>query len=245
MKDDDLDGNDMPLGKIIKRLKAKSSKAKRGVKGATLFGESKEEDDMDILRVVREIDLDDVGISNKFESTNGHQDDTPDFTPKHNLQEKKRIVGSETSSPIPKRQRSSSQGSHKFSWRKNISDGPKRTSTESLPLEQKILSSEFPERDDEVPYGSEDKISLQENIVKTSESILLTTCSQNNSNSSKRKRKTSGKDHIVKIRKDEEDEVFDTKVCISNLIFSGSCLDLFPFVLLKNKNCFNPSFLLL
>lgn len=206
-KDDDSDGNDIPLGKILKHLKAKSSKAKRGVKGSTLTGGSKKDDDIDVLRVVREIDLDSVGISNKFESSNGHQYDTLRTTLEHNIEENKRSVGSETSSRVPKRQRSSSQGSHKFPHTKNTSDGPKKTPTDSTPPKKK-LSSESPESDDEVPDYSGDKMVLRENIVKPN---LLTARSKNNSNSSKRKRKTSGMDHTVKVHKDVEVKELDMK----------------------------------
>ena len=64
----------MPLRKMIKRLKSKGAKDGRSKKNKSLSAEAKDaENDVDILKMVREINLDSLGMSSKFESSNGHK----------------------------------------------------------------------------------------------------------------------------------------------------------------------------
>ncbi|KAF5944164.1 hypothetical protein HYC85_018241 [Camellia sinensis] len=204
LKDSETDGNDVPLGKIIKRLRAKGTKAKKMVKNESLPAGTEHEENVDILEMVREINLDNLGTSSKFESSNGHE-----CTPKNlkidqkHQKRKKLVAGETTNSPVPKRRRSSSaQGASK---------GLKRTSTDDLPQEEGS-SSESPEIDEELHVGSEDKMSLQENVVEPAESDLLVSCFKKNSNSSsKHKSKNSNKDHNDEAHNIGEIDDYDVK----------------------------------
>ncbi|KAL7213803.1 hypothetical protein ACSBR2_016356 [Camellia fascicularis] len=200
LKDSETDGNDVPLGKMIKRLKAKGSRARKVVKNESFPDGTKNEDDVDILKMVREINLDNLGISSKFESSNGHENGHEDVPKKMKIdqkhQKRKKSLASETTNvPIPKRRRSSAQGAYKCSIPKNTLKGSKWTSIDNLPEEERS-SFESPERDEELHGGSEDKMSSQENVVEPAESHLSVTCFPKNMNSlSKHKSKSSDKDH--------------------------------------------------
>ncbi|MED6131709.1 hypothetical protein PIB30_012146 [Stylosanthes scabra] len=109
LKDNEKDGNDMPLGKIMKNIKSKGSKVKKVNKKKSVPAETKKtENDIDILNMVREINLDNLGISTNFESSNGHEhslskkeQNDPEFAAK------KRKVEEASSVPVPKRRRTS------------------------------------------------------------------------------------------------------------------------------------------
>ncbi|MED6138901.1 hypothetical protein PIB30_078895 [Stylosanthes scabra] len=109
LKDNEKDGNDMPLGKIMKNIKSKGTKVKKVNKKKSVPAETKKtENDIDILNMVREINLDNLGISTNFESSNGHEhslskkeQNDPEFAAK------KRKVEEASSVPVPKRRRTS------------------------------------------------------------------------------------------------------------------------------------------
>ncbi|XP_059624884.1 sister chromatid cohesion protein PDS5 homolog A isoform X2 [Cornus florida] len=151
----EIDGNEVPLGKMIKRLKAKGAKARKVVKNENLPAEKKNENDVDILGMVREINLDNLDMSCKFESSNGHEyvPGKTKIDQKHGKR-KRQIVSESTNVSIPKRRRSSSAKLPKF---------------------------ESTEADEGLPIHSEDIMSLQENIVEPAESDLLVSCFQKNS----------------------------------------------------------------
>ncbi|KAM7268889.1 hypothetical protein ACFE04_011055 [Oxalis oulophora] len=104
------DGNDLPLGNMMKQLKSKGSKATKEKKIKHLPIESgNAENDVDILKMVREINLDNMGISRKFESSNGH-DQSPNKKTEveaKSPKDTKRKVTDVSPVPIPKRRRSS------------------------------------------------------------------------------------------------------------------------------------------
>lgn len=109
-KDSEKDRNEMPLGKILKNIKSQGAKGKKMKKNKSVPAQTKKpEDDIDILNVVRQINLDSLGISTNFESSNGHEHSLskkvqkdPEFATI-----KKRKAGEETPVPVPKRRRSS------------------------------------------------------------------------------------------------------------------------------------------
>ncbi|XP_062088082.1 sister chromatid cohesion protein PDS5 homolog A [Humulus lupulus] len=111
LKEGEGDGNEVPLGKIIKHLRSKGAKGKKSKRdNSTLAVSGIAENDVDVLKMVREINLDNLGKSNKFESSNGHEHSpskksTPDLKHKQN---EKRKASDETPVPVPKRRRSSS-----------------------------------------------------------------------------------------------------------------------------------------
>lgn len=129
---DDLekDGNEVPLGKMIQRLKSQGAKGGKAKKKKSSSAEVKDtENDVDILKMVREINLDNMGVLNKFESSNGHKH-FPSKQTKVDLEDeesKKRKATDVTSIPVPKRRRSlSAHGG--FRTPKSNSKAPLRAS---------------------------------------------------------------------------------------------------------------------
>ncbi|CAL0301082.1 unnamed protein product [Lupinus luteus] len=105
LRDSEKDGNEIPLRKIMKNIKSRRTKGKKVKKNKSIPAETKKtENDIDILNMVREINLDNLGISTNFESSNGHEKLQKDQVCASN---KKRKGGEETPSPVPKRKRSS------------------------------------------------------------------------------------------------------------------------------------------
>nr|GMD45653.1 sister chromatid cohesion protein PDS5 homolog A isoform X1 [Ipomoea batatas] len=202
MKDSETDGNEMPLGKIMKRLKAKGSKARNEVKNESSLAEVKNDVDDDILKMVREINSDSAVNPNKFESSNGHEYVGKGKTStKH---QKRKTDGSDTTDgPVPKKRRSSAQALKPSPASKNEKPNKKL----------KASVSNSTERDDDLNSASEDK-SLEEDTV--SEDKLLNSCIRKNSTpSAKRKRKVSDLDHEVdtkdyhKVKKSKENIATD------------------------------------
>ncbi|KAA8519226.1 hypothetical protein F0562_013482 [Nyssa sinensis] len=213
LRDSEIDGNEVPLGKMIKRLKAKGTKARKLVKNESLPAGTKNENDVDILKMVREINLDNLGVSSKFESSNGHEHVPRKTKIDRKHEKRKRQVASEsTNVPIPKRRRSlSAQGAYKFSLPRSTSKGSLRRSTDNLP-QVGVSSFESTEIDEELPIGSENKMSLQENMVEPAESDLLVSCFRKNSSfSSKHKGNVSVNGNNDNVHKDGETDDHDLK----------------------------------
>lgn len=129
---DDLekDGNEVPLGKMIQQIKSQGAKGGKAKKKKSSPAEVKgTENDVDILQMVREINLDNLGVLNKFESSNGHKH-FPSKQIKVDLENeeiKKRKATDVTSFPVPKRRRSlSAHGG--FRTPKSNSKAPLRAS---------------------------------------------------------------------------------------------------------------------
>lgn len=181
MKDSETDGSEMPLGKIIKRLKAKGAKARRELKTEAPPSGEKNESELDILKMVREINSDNVGGSVKFESSNGHDDSVPkESKTDHKLPKRKTVLDGTNNVPVPKRRRSSSTTGHKsHNW---------KVST------KKELHSEST---DSVEFNSEsENTSVQGRTNEPAETELLVSCiRKNSSSSSKQKRKPSSGDN--------------------------------------------------
>lgn len=93
---------------MIKRLKPQGTKSR---KGKSVHSEKeKVENDIDVLRMVRQINLDNIDLSSKFDSTNGHEHPPlklkKDDRVHQNGDEHEATVA--TLGSIPKRRRSSS-----------------------------------------------------------------------------------------------------------------------------------------
>uniref|UniRef100_A0A2P2LSP3 Uncharacterized protein MANES_08G068700 n=1 Tax=Rhizophora mucronata TaxID=61149 RepID=A0A2P2LSP3_RHIMU len=108
--EDEREANEVPLGKIIKQLRSQGSKSGKVKKQRSLSAKTKDVDnDVDILKMVREINLDNLGLSNKFESSNGHNH-FPTEKEKSELEHQKsqkRKAADVASVSVPKRRRSS------------------------------------------------------------------------------------------------------------------------------------------
>ncbi|KAK3010031.1 hypothetical protein RJ639_010994, partial [Escallonia herrerae] len=170
LDDSESDGNELPLGKMLKRLKAKGAKARQAAKNESVPVRDKNENDVDILTMVRDINSDNLDAPNKFELNNGHE-----YVAEKNKNDQKgprgkRKAGETTNVPIPKRRRSSLKGS--------MLPSVSTLSQEGVP------SNESTEMDEELNSSSKDKTSLREKMIEPAESDLLVSCIWKNSRSS-------------------------------------------------------------
>lgn len=151
LKDSEKDGNE-PLGKMLKRLKSQGAKAGKGKKNKSLPAETENAgNDVDILKMVREINLDNLEIP-KFESTNGHGP-SPNKKPKMDREHKKggkRKVNDAGSVQVPKRRRSSSAHSS-FKISKSTSKLTSKTPGDDSHQESDMDEDIFPDMKDKTP----------------------------------------------------------------------------------------------
>ncbi|KAK0598612.1 hypothetical protein LWI29_036294 [Acer saccharum] len=203
LEDGERDGNDVPLGKMIQRLKSQGTKAWKAKKKKSLPAEVKNaENDVDILKMVRDINLDNLGSSNKFESSNGHKHSPSKNTKldSEHQESKKRKSSDETPISVPKRRRSSSAYSG-FRSPKSTSKAALRVSKDDSP-QARVSTSESAEMDEDI-HDSEGKTSVQKRKAKNTKSdLLVSSFGKNRSFSSKYKGKGSDSD-----QHDEENEV--------------------------------------
>ncbi|KAL2495632.1 hypothetical protein Fot_39389 [Forsythia ovata] len=183
MKDSETEGSEMPLGKLMKRLKAKASKARKEVENKSAPAEVDNENNFDILKVVKEINLDNLGITSKLESSNGNEYIHKKRRSDHKLQKRKTTFGESTNVPVPKRRRSSSAQGH----RSLLTIAPKGSMMPTN-LNREKLSVDSTKIDLELQTGSGDK-AMQENNVKPAKSDLLVSSIEKKSRSSKQKGK--------------------------------------------------------
>jgi sister-chromatid-cohesion protein PDS5 len=216
-KHGEVDGNEMPLGKMLKSLKSKGGKAKKVKKvkkDKSLRAEVKNaENDVDILKMVREINYDNLGMSTKFESSNGHEhvlSKKIKMDPKLG-KGKKRIAGDATSVPVPKRRRSSSAHSA-FRSPTSTSKAPLRASGDDL-NKARVSSFQSIEMDPDTSPDTKDKMSMRKKKVARAESDLLVSCIRKNTSfSSKHKDKLSNQGHNDEVNEEEEANEHDTEV---------------------------------
>ncbi|MED6121428.1 hypothetical protein PIB30_030020 [Stylosanthes scabra] len=147
-EDNEQDETDIPLGKMLKRIKAQATSGKKvkRSKNVTAEVENAENDD-DILTPVKQSNLNESGVSTNFEPSNGHEHSLSKNAlknPEYSSSSKKRKAGETTPISTPKSRQSSS------------------TSKSS----QRVLGEEFPE-----PDGN--NRSKQRKMVKGSDKDLL------------------------------------------------------------------------
>ncbi|KDP35518.1 hypothetical protein JCGZ_08956 [Jatropha curcas] len=184
LKDAEKEANEVPLGKIIKQLKLQGTKDGKVKKKSLSAKKKNAESDVDILKMVREINLDNLGaLSSKFESSNGHKH-FPSETksePGHQIA-KKRKVTDVASVPVPKRRRSASHSAFRLS---------------SSNLFNPLSAS----GDDSSPDAKDKKY-----VRRSTESDLLVSCVRKNiSFSSKHKGKSSDFGDNSKENEDNDD----------------------------------------
>ncbi|XP_038893526.1 sister chromatid cohesion protein PDS5 homolog B isoform X2 [Benincasa hispida] len=195
--EDEKDGNDVPLGKMIKVMKSHGLREKKNKKVKKKLVEKKNaENNVDILTMVREINL---SNTSQPESTNGHED----FTVKRKNVDamlskcKKRKNSDATSVRVPKHQRSSSDHSRSRpkSTSKARSPGSGNTS-----LQEGVSPLESSEIDIGNNHDSDDDVYKAKKIGGGSD--LLVSCLKKPMGSSKSKAKGSGMGHY-----DEENDL--------------------------------------
>ncbi|CAH1423707.1 unnamed protein product [Lactuca virosa] len=177
MKDSETDGNEIPLGKVLKRLKAKGSKARKEVKNGSTPTPTPtptpkptvetENNNVDIMGMLREINSDNLVVSvsvstTKFDSSNGHGEIKTEADLK-----RKGIPDDLTNVPVPKRRRSttSAKGHKRSSF---ITSGMKGGPT----FGNKMDDDDDDDEDDDGHSDSEDKVSLDRGVIHKEEGMI-------------------------------------------------------------------------
>ncbi|KAL6544680.1 hypothetical protein OROMI_023542 [Orobanche minor] len=156
MKDSETEGSEMPLGKLLKRLKAKVAKAKKEAKNEPAQAGVSNKNDFVILKMVKEINFDDPDTVSKFESSNGHKH-AHKRRSQHKLQSQK-LSAELTDVPVPKRRKTSSSQAHK-STPAVSPNGSKRATR----INQDITHFPFDKMDEEPRTSSKDKYVREKN----------------------------------------------------------------------------------
>ncbi|XVE87621.1 hypothetical protein DITRI_Ditri19aG0002600 [Diplodiscus trichospermus] len=213
LKDSEIDGNEVPLRKMIKRLKSKGAKDGKAKKNKSLSEDLKDaENDVDILKMVREINLDSLGMSSKFESSNGHKHSPAKkakLEQEHQTGKKRKVSGA-ASAPVPKRRRSSC-GHSAFKISRSASKVPSRESGDDW-HEVKDSSFQLAEMDTDKLHDSKDKMPTHRKWNEKNESdYLVSHVQKKRSIFSQGKGKGSDWGHSDEANEDENLEKSDTK----------------------------------
>ncbi|XP_065851682.1 sister chromatid cohesion protein PDS5 homolog A isoform X2 [Euphorbia lathyris] len=193
LKDSEKEGNDVPLGEIMKQLKAQGTKSGKVKKKLSSAKSKNAESGVDILKMVREINLDNLGLSGKFESSNGHKHDPIEKTssePEHQIV-KKRKPADIASVPVPKRRRSSSHSAFRLS--------------------SSNLNTPFGGSGDDSSPNPKEKKASEKRRGGSTDSDLLVSCIRNNTSfTSKHKGKRSDIFHNREKNEVEEDKKLES-----------------------------------
>ncbi|GAA0153559.1 chromatin/chromatin-binding, or -regulatory protein [Lithospermum erythrorhizon] len=182
--DSETEENDFPLKKMIKRLKAKGVKSRKKISNEASLALAGNESDLDILKMVREINCHGMELNSMFESSNG---DSRKSKNDNEAEKCKRVTNELDSVSVPKRKRSSSAEALKFSSRKGS-----RTPKKNADLGDVALSESI--KRDEDMSSSSDGQSLQEDRSGPSESDLLLSCMKKSPSMSSKLRRNTDKD---------------------------------------------------
>lgn len=199
LMDSETEGSEMPLGKLLKRLKAKAAKAKKEVKNEHAQAGVANGNDFDILKMVKEIDSDNQGAKRKFGSSNGHGFDRKNKRSDHEPQKSKTLFSESTDSPVPKRRRTSAQSQK--SPGVVSSKGSKRLTNVNNVNNNIDFENEDPRTSSEDQYMQE---KTGEPAESESESELLSLHIKKKLISSKQKGKRSDRDPAVALNNSQE-----------------------------------------
>ncbi|KAL0328713.1 UNVERIFIED_CONTAM: DNA mismatch repair protein MSH6 [Sesamum calycinum] len=199
MKDSETEGSEMPLGKLMKRLKAKAAKAKKEVKNEPAQAGVANENDFDILKMVKEINTDSLGANTKFESSNGHGRARRKRRSGDECEERNMLSSESTDVPVPKRRRTPSGQSYRSPSAVSSKDSKRPTN-----VNQENINNDSDKTDEKPQTSSEDQ-SMQEKTAESPEFKLLSSRFRKKSNSSsKQKGKRSGRNHDVVLNNSPE-----------------------------------------
>ncbi|KAH6768773.1 binding protein [Perilla frutescens var. frutescens] len=192
MKDSETEGSEIPLAKLMKRLKAKGAKARKEAKNQSAPAAVSNENDFDILRMVKEINSDNLGTPGKIGSSNDHEYVGKKGRNIHQLQKRKTWFDESKDVPVPKRRRTSSAQAHK-----SFQTSPRKGSKGSSKVNQEDISDDSDKVDEDLQTSSEGK-SAKEKMAESAESdLLISRMGKKSSASSKQKKgKRSGRDRV-------------------------------------------------
>ncbi|XP_068463177.1 sister chromatid cohesion protein PDS5 homolog A-like isoform X2 [Phaseolus vulgaris] len=166
-KDDEIDGNEIPLRKMLKHIKSQGTGGKKVKRNKSVPAETKKaENDFDTVNMVRQINGDNLKTSSNLEASNGHGHSLSKKSLKDldSATGKKRKARETTPTAVPKRRRSSSAHG-KLRLSTSISKTSRRVSGEESPQPKFLL-------DEEVNSDADGK-AIQKKMVKGNEKDLL------------------------------------------------------------------------
>ncbi|KAL3643305.1 hypothetical protein CASFOL_014120 [Castilleja foliolosa] len=196
MKDSETEGGEVPLAKLMKRLKAKAAKARKDMKDESAPAGAANENEFDILKMVKEINSDDPGVADKPGSSNGTKYVYKKENSNDKLEKRKSWFSKTMDVPVPKRRRTATtKGSNRPAnmHQENIHVGIEKmdedcpTSSEKQPKKEKVAESA--ESDLLVSHGGKKSSSSSKQKVKRSDKNHTATLK--NSSSSKKSKKVS------------------------------------------------------
>ncbi|KAL8461688.1 hypothetical protein ACS0TY_032974 [Phlomoides rotata] len=190
MKDSDTEGSEIPLGKLMKRLKAKAAKARKEVKNESAPAGVSDENDFDILKMVNKINSDNLGKASKIGSSNDHEHIHKKRRSTDNLQKRKSLFNESKDVPVPKRKRTSSSQVHK-----SLQSSPSKGSKMSSKINQENIGDDSDKADEDLQTTSEDKVMKEKTTESAESDLLVSSMGKKSSGSSKQKGKRSDRDH--------------------------------------------------
>lgn len=199
-KDDEIDGNEIPLRKMLKHIKSQGTGGKKVKRNKSVPAETKKaENDFDTVNMVRQINGDNLKTSSNLEASNGHGHSLSKKSLKDldSATGKKRKARETTPTAVPKRRRSSSAHG-KLRLSTSISKTSRRVSGEESPQPKFLL-------DEEVNSDADGK-AIQKKMVKGNEKDLLL---------SSLKQKVKGSDgyHNDELNKPDEHDTMVQSYC--------------------------------
>ncbi|EPS57807.1 hypothetical protein M569_17010, partial [Genlisea aurea] len=181
MKDSESEASEMPLGKLMKRLKAKAAKLKK----ETTPARSANEKEIDVLKMVDEINHENSGTTSKFEWSNGNGNARKRRS-ETELHKNKKLKNESKDSLVPKRRRTSGEA-----LKSSASAGPKDSkNNEDAPDAKRNF--EFDGSDEDLQHASEGQ-NAEEKTPEPTE--LLFSNIRNKLSSSKQKGKRADRDN--------------------------------------------------
>ncbi|XP_058112537.1 sister chromatid cohesion protein PDS5 homolog A-like [Magnolia sinica] len=200
LEDSDIEGAELPLGKIMKRLKSQRTKNKKVVRKHSTVEGNNAENDVDILGTSRKIKLDNQERATNLQYGklgNGHEHFITRETANQNgkkkssesRKKKKRKTSDVFSTPVPTCKRSPfGKDTRRQSHPRNSVKGlgkASRASSNSIG----IFSMQSLEMDEELQDWSEVKLSKEKSKAEPTESDFLLSLSPTTKTSSRRKKK--------------------------------------------------------
>ncbi|GFP93461.1 sister chromatid cohesion protein pds5 homolog b-b [Phtheirospermum japonicum] len=178
MKDSETEGSEVPLAKLMKWLKAKAAKARKEVKNESAPAGAANDNEFDILKMVKEINSNDPGTAGKPGSSNGPKYVYKKEKSSDKLEKRKSWFSKTMDVPVPKRRRTATtKGSNR----------PANMHQENIDVGREKMDEDHP--------TSSEKLPKKEKVAESAESdLLVSRGGKKSSSSSKQKSQQSDKD---------------------------------------------------
>lgn len=201
MKDSDTEGSEMPLGKLLQRLKAKVAKTKKEVKNEHAQAGVENENDVNILEMVKEINSGSKGAKSEFGSSNGHGYDRKSRRSNHDPQKSKTLFSESTDGSVAKRRRTSVQA-RRSPGAVTFIDSKRPTNVNNV-----NNNIDFEKLNESSQTSSEDQCAYEKTGEPVDSDLLSLHIKKNLISSSKQKAKRANADAGVELNHSQEAKV--------------------------------------